>query len=132
MADEGETLPDTAILLDGQLVDVAPLLPLKMGSWKALRKLGVDPISIGQKINRGTGEMDGGILSTLVYWVLAKLDPERFTEAYLDDRLEMPQMIKLGGAIMQQEARKTAEGPTSTSSSPLPNVGTGDQATSIN
>jgi hypothetical protein len=124
-------LPDTAVLLDGRVIDLAPVLPLKMGSWKALRKLGVDPIAIGQKINRGTGEMDGGLLGTLVYWVMAKLDPE-LTEAFLDEHLEMPQMIKLGGAIMQQEARTTKEGPTSTSSSPSPNGGTGGQATSIN
>src|SRR3954471_22818093 len=110
-----DDLPDTAVEIDGRVIDIAPFLPLKMGSWKILRKLGVDPVAIGQKINRGTGELGGEQLDIMVYFVLRKADPT-LTDAILDDNLEMPAVVRLGGLIMNGEARKTTEGPTSTSS----------------
>jgi hypothetical protein len=124
-------LPETAIEVDGRVIDVAPLLPLKMGAWKQLRKLGVDPVAIGQKINRGNGEVSGEVLETLVYFVLKRFDPT-LTDQILDDHLELQPVMRLGSVIMRWEGTKTTEGPTSTASSPPPSDGAGDQPTSIN
>lgn len=108
----------------GRIIDIAPLLPLKMLHWRRLRAIGVDPVSIGQKANKG-GEISGELIQKLAYYVIQQVDAG-LTDALLDDELTLPDVIRLSSAIMDQEGGKTTEGPTSTPFSSSPNDGAGD------
>lgn len=113
----------TSCTVQGRQLDVAPLLPLKMVHWRRLRALGVDPVQIGNNLNRN-GQMGSDVLQTLTYYTVRLLDPS-LTDAILDDELTLPDVLNIAGAVMNHEGSATTENPTSTPYSASLSDGTG-------
>ena len=124
------TATPVTVTVAGRELDIAPLLPFRMIHWRRLRAIGVDPVAMGQKANRG-GEVSGETLQKMAYYAIQQVDPA-LTDDVLDQELTLPAVLKLSGAIMEQEGGKTTEGPTSTPYSSAPSDGAGGLATSTN
>lgn len=118
---------DTQVTVQGKLIDVAPLLPLKMVHWRRLRAIDVDPVQIGQNLNRN-GQMSGEVLQKLAYYTIRLVDPS-LSDAILDEELTLPQTLGIATSVMNHEGATAKEGPTSTPYSSSPSDGNGVHST---
>jgi hypothetical protein len=106
----------TAIVkLNGREIDVAKAVPLTMGDWRALRKLGVTP----QALARLGEDVDVEVLAAYAFYVLHKADPAVTSEEV--DGLTFEQLspiMQIIGAAGRTDGDRPFSAPSTPSAPP--------------
>jgi hypothetical protein len=83
----------TTVTLNGRTIDLATALPLTLGDWKHLKKLGITP----QVLRRQDQDTDAEVLVTWVLYVLHKADAAVTIDEI--DRLTFGQLARISEVI---------------------------------
>jgi hypothetical protein len=102
----------TAVVqVNGREIDVARVLPLTMGDWRALRKLGVTP----QALTRLGEDVDVEVLAAYAFYILHKADPSVTSEEV--DGLTFEQLTPIM-QVINAASRQDGDRPFSAPSTP--------------
>jgi hypothetical protein len=105
-------MASVVVELNGRTIDVARTLPLTMGDWRALRKLGVTP----HALTRLGEDLDVEVLAAYAFYVLHKADPSVTSEEV--DGLTFDQLgpiLLAVGAASQQDGDRPFSAPSTPS-----------------
>jgi hypothetical protein len=104
----------TTVTLNGRTIDLATALPLTLGDWKHLKKLGITP----QVLRRQDQDTDAEVLAGWVFYVLHKAD-RAVTQDDIDGLTfgHLARISKVIGDLSNEDGDRPFSG-TSTSSPP--------------
>jgi hypothetical protein len=115
----------TSVTLNGRHLELAGVLPLTLGDWQALKKLGVTP----EILRRQEQDMDADILSAYVVYVLRKADrkvtPEEVGALTMG---QLGQLLKVVGELSKDDGDRPFSAPSTPS--PLPTGGASETSRS--
>lgn len=111
----------TTVTLGGKLIDISPVIPFRMPTWQALRKVGVDPLRLARLAGRN--ELDLEPLEKIALAAIRMVEPNMPMDEIMGS-LRFSDITNLAMAVLQAESGNL-DHPTSTASSSLPNGGDG-------
>lgn len=118
--------PPLTITIAGDVIDLNPVLPFKISTWRKLKLKGIDPIIISRSAQRQ--ELDLAPLIELTVAAIQLARPELTAEA-IEDEIDFPDVNRIAIAVLTAEGGEQTDRPTSTGSSPSPSAGAGAPTT---
>jgi hypothetical protein len=117
-----ERLP-LKILIGEDEIDLNPVLPFKISTWRKLKAKGVDPIILARMAQRQ--ELDSTPLIDITVAAIQLARPG-LTVEQIEDSIEFADVNRIALAVLGAESGDAVDRPTSTGSSPSPSDGAGD------
>jgi hypothetical protein len=105
----------TTVTLNGRTIDLSRVLPLTLGDWRGLKKLGVTP----QLLSRLDKDTDADVIAAYAFYLLHKADP-----TVTPDEVDALTFEQLGpillaiGAASQQDGDRPFSAPSTPSPPP--------------
>ena len=112
----------TEFVIAGRTIDIRPHIPFRGLTWRALRKINVDPLQLARLAKRD--ELEMAMLEKIALAAFRLADPSVTEDQMLTD-LTFSDISSAAAAVLQAEAIGELDRPTSTGSSSSPSDGDG-------